>query len=130
MSSSDILMILYLFAPFLLTELEYEPNFELIKHKIVSSLFDMLTKPAQMSRISSYLVWFSALIAKRVVGIMQQETNELEYIAPEESSLQHHLQISDSDFIDFLKCLLEINPKRRPTAREALQHPWLTHSYN
>ncbi|XP_057788874.1 uncharacterized protein LOC131005803 isoform X2 [Salvia miltiorrhiza] len=56
-----------------------------------------------------------------------EETNELEYIEAEGSSLEHHLQISDAIFIDFLKYLLEINPKRRPTAREALQHPWLSH---
>ncbi|KAH6777796.1 Protein kinase superfamily protein [Perilla frutescens var. frutescens] len=61
---------------------------------------------------------------------LNEETNELECIVPEESSLEHHLQISDPLFIDFLKYLLEINPKRRPTAREALQHPWLSHSYN
>ena len=61
--------------------------------------------------------------------ILLQETNELELIVPEESSLEHHLQISDSIFADFLKYLLEINPARRPTAREALQHPWLSISY-
>ncbi|KAG6418451.1 hypothetical protein SASPL_120655 [Salvia splendens] len=60
---------------------------------------------------------------------LNEETNELELIVPEESSLEHHLQISDSIFSDFLKYLLEINPARRPTAREALQHPWLSISY-
>lgn len=58
-----------------------------------------------------------------------EETNELEFIIPEESSLEHHLQISDPEFIHFVKYLLQVNPKRRPTAREALQHPWLCHSY-
>ncbi|KAL3834838.1 hypothetical protein ACJIZ3_009574 [Penstemon smallii] len=60
---------------------------------------------------------------------INEDTNQLEYIIPEESTLDHHLQIYDPIFIDFLKCLLEINPKRRPTAKEALQHPWLSHSY-
>ncbi|KAL0321858.1 UNVERIFIED_CONTAM: DYRK-family kinase pom1 [Sesamum calycinum] len=59
-----------------------------------------------------------------------EEANQLEYIIPEESSLEHHLQISDPEFVDFLRYLLEINPERRPTAREALQHPWLSHSYD
>ncbi|KAL0303845.1 UNVERIFIED_CONTAM: hypothetical protein Sradi_6252600 [Sesamum radiatum] len=58
-----------------------------------------------------------------------QEANQLEYIIPEESSLEDHLQISDPEFLDFLRYLLEINPERRPTAREALQHPWLSRSY-
>ncbi|KAG8380816.1 hypothetical protein BUALT_Bualt06G0055800 [Buddleja alternifolia] len=61
---------------------------------------------------------------------INEGTNQLEYIIPEESSLEHHLQISDSIFIDFLKYLLEVNPKRRPTAREALQHPWLSRPYD
>ncbi|KAL0452728.1 UNVERIFIED_CONTAM: DYRK-family kinase pom1 [Sesamum latifolium] len=60
---------------------------------------------------------------------IHEDTNKIEYVVPKETSLDHHLQISDSCFIDFLKHLLEINPKRRPTAREALQHPWLLHSY-
>ncbi|XP_020551096.1 serine/threonine-protein kinase ppk15 isoform X2 [Sesamum indicum] len=60
---------------------------------------------------------------------IDEDTNKIEYIVPKETSLEHHLQISDSCFIDFLKHMLEINPNRRPTAREALQHPWLLHSY-
>ncbi|KAL0401213.1 UNVERIFIED_CONTAM: DYRK-family kinase pom1 [Sesamum latifolium] len=61
---------------------------------------------------------------------INEEANQLEYIIPEESSLEHHLQISDPEFLDFLRYLLEINPERRPTAREALQHPWLSRSYD
>ncbi|KAL6531087.1 hypothetical protein OROHE_014156 [Orobanche hederae] len=57
------------------------------------------------------------------------DTNKVEYIVPEETSLENHLRISDFGFVDFLKCLLELNPKRRPTAREALQHPWLSYCY-
>ncbi|CAA0819365.1 Protein kinase superfamily protein [Striga hermonthica] len=60
---------------------------------------------------------------------INEDTNKLEYIVPDETSLEHHLDVSDSCFIEFLKCLLEINPKRRLTAREALQHPWLSYSY-
>lgn len=60
---------------------------------------------------------------------INEETNQLEYIIPEESSLEHHLQFSDAFFIDFVRTLLEINPQRRPTAREALDHPWLQHPY-
>ncbi|XP_031264220.1 serine/threonine-protein kinase minibrain isoform X1 [Pistacia vera] len=60
---------------------------------------------------------------------VNEETDQLEYIIPEESSLEHQLQVSDAKFIDFIRNLLEINPQRRPTAREALEHPWLLHSY-
>uniref|UniRef100_A0A2P2QPN6 Uncharacterized protein MANES_07G130000 n=1 Tax=Rhizophora mucronata TaxID=61149 RepID=A0A2P2QPN6_RHIMU len=60
---------------------------------------------------------------------LNEETNQLEYIIPEESSLQHHLQIDDDGFMDLVRNLLEINPLRRPTATEALEHPWLSHLY-
>lgn len=60
---------------------------------------------------------------------LNEETNQVEYLIPEESSLEHHLQVSDVGFIDFVRDLLELNPLRRPTAREALEHPWLSHSY-
>ncbi|XP_043687035.1 uncharacterized protein LOC122638234 [Telopea speciosissima] len=60
---------------------------------------------------------------------VNEETNQVEYIIPEESSLEHHLQVSDVGFIEFISYLLEINPHRRPTAKEALQHPWLSCPY-
>ncbi|KAK4385338.1 hypothetical protein Sango_2657800 [Sesamum angolense] len=34
---------------------------------------------------------------------INEEANQLEYIIPEESSLEHHLQISDPEFVDFLR---------------------------
>lgn len=49
----------------------------------------------------------------------------MEYIIPQETSLEDHLQVSDELFLDFVRSLLEINPQKRPTASEALQHPWL-----
>ncbi|KAI8030548.1 putative serine/threonine-protein kinase dyrk2 [Camellia lanceoleosa] len=61
--------------------------------------------------------------------LINEETNQLEYVIPEESSLENHLQVSDTGFINFVTDLLEINPERRPTAREALEHPWLSHQY-
>ncbi|PKI39556.1 hypothetical protein CRG98_040026 [Punica granatum] len=61
---------------------------------------------------------------------INEETDEVEYIIPEESSLERHLRVSDIGFIDFVRSLLEINPKRRPTAKEALKHPWLSYKYS
>ncbi|XP_030929826.1 serine/threonine-protein kinase ppk15 isoform X3 [Quercus lobata] len=60
---------------------------------------------------------------------INEETNQLEYIIPESSLLEHRLQGTDDMFIDFVRNLLEINPKQRPTAVEALEHPWLSYSY-
>ncbi|XP_054788177.1 uncharacterized protein LOC129294089 isoform X1 [Prosopis cineraria] len=61
---------------------------------------------------------------------VNEETNQLEYIIPEEWSLEQHLQVSDTMFIDFVRFLLSTNPIRRPTARQALKHPWLAHAYD
>ncbi|XP_030534633.1 putative dual specificity tyrosine-phosphorylation-regulated kinase 3 homolog isoform X3 [Rhodamnia argentea] len=61
---------------------------------------------------------------------INEETNQLEYIIPEESSLEGHVQVSDTGFLDFLRNLLEIDPNRRPSASEALEHPWLSYEYS
>ncbi|KAL0364475.1 UNVERIFIED_CONTAM: putative serine/threonine-protein kinase dyrk2 [Sesamum angustifolium] len=58
-----------------------------------------------------------------------QETNRLEYLIPKKSSLRHRLPMGDQGFIDFVAHLLEINPKKRPSASEALKHPWLQYPY-
>lgn len=58
-----------------------------------------------------------------------EDTDQIEYLIPEKSTLAHHLQVSDTKFLDFLSYLLQTNPRRRPTARQALQHPWLSFSY-
>ncbi|PWZ07132.1 Serine/threonine-protein kinase ppk5 [Zea mays] len=58
-----------------------------------------------------------------------EEIDQLEYLIPEKSSLRQHIQCPDSEFVDFLPYLLQINPRKRPTADEALQHPWLSFSY-
>ncbi|CAG7874109.1 unnamed protein product [Brassica rapa] len=62
---------------------------------------------------------------------LNEESNEVEYIITEESCLEDQLHVSDELFLDFVRSLLEINPLRRPTDLEALNHPWLSSSsYN
>ncbi|KAI3730225.1 hypothetical protein L1987_61394 [Smallanthus sonchifolius] len=58
-----------------------------------------------------------------------QDTNRLEYLIPKKTSLRHRLPMGDQGFIDFVTYLLEINPKKRPSAAEALKHPWLSYPY-
>lgn len=58
-----------------------------------------------------------------------QETNRLEYLIPKKTSLRHRLPMGDQGFIDFVAHLLEVNPKKRPSASDALKHPWLSHPY-
>ncbi|KAG6530371.1 hypothetical protein ZIOFF_012599 [Zingiber officinale] len=58
-----------------------------------------------------------------------QETNKLEYLIPKKTSLRHRLPMGDQGFIDFIAYLLEVNPKKRPNALDALNHPWLSYPY-
>ncbi|KAJ0463397.1 putative protein kinase-like domain superfamily [Helianthus annuus] len=53
----------------------------------------------------------------------------MEYITPQETSLEEHGQVSDILLLDFIGNLLEINPRRRPTAREDMKDPWLLFPY-
>ncbi|KAK1360323.1 Serine/threonine-protein kinase ppk5 [Heracleum sosnowskyi] len=61
---------------------------------------------------------------------INEDTNQLKYIIPEESSLEDHLQISDVGLANFLRDILEINPLKHITVSEALEHPWLSYSYS
>uniref|UniRef100_A0A6N2LY82 Protein kinase domain-containing protein n=1 Tax=Salix viminalis TaxID=40686 RepID=A0A6N2LY82_SALVM len=58
-----------------------------------------------------------------------QDTSRLEYLIPKKTSLRHRLPMGDQGFVDFVSHLLEVNPKKRPAASEALKHPWLSHPY-
>lgn len=64
-----------------------------------------------------------------VLCTISQETNRLEYLIPKKSSLRHRLPMGDQGFIDFVSHLLEVNPKKRPSAAEALKDPWLQYPY-
>jgi len=64
-----------------------------------------------------------------VLCIDMQESNRLEYLIPKKTSLRHRLPMGDQGFIDFVAHLLEVNPKKRPSASEALKHPWLSYPY-
>ncbi|XP_010428273.1 PREDICTED: uncharacterized protein LOC104712958 [Camelina sativa] len=65
----------------------------------------------------------------RMLYERNQESNRLEYLIPKRTSLRHRLPMGDQGFTDFVAHLLEINPKKRPSAAEALKHPWLSSPY-
>ncbi|XP_074370842.1 uncharacterized protein LOC141711995 [Apium graveolens] len=58
-----------------------------------------------------------------------QDTNRLEYLISKKTSLRHRLPMGDQGFVDFVNHLLEVKPKKRPSASEALKHPWLSYPY-
>ncbi|CAM9462665.1 unnamed protein product [Ectocarpus sp. 12 AP-2014] len=46
-------------------------------------------------------------------------------IYPKRTSLSRRLRVEDDAFLDFVTTLLLVDPTRRPTATEALCHPWI-----
>ena len=58
-----------------------------------------------------------------------KQTGQLTFLQPKRCQLRHRIGSDDELFIDFVNCLLQIDPAKRPTAAEALRHPWLQHDY-
>ncbi|KAK9841296.1 hypothetical protein WJX74_003374 [Apatococcus lobatus] len=54
-----------------------------------------------------------------------RDTGRYEILRPKRTSLNHMVTDLDEGFIRFLGSLLSIDPRARPTAEEALAHPWL-----
>lgn len=59
---------------------------------------------------------------RRVPG----ENMKVQILIPKATTLKHRLKTDDEAFIDFVRWLLEIDPDKRPTAKEAMKHRWLT----
>ncbi len=57
------------------------------------------------------------------------QTGQVEFLRPKRTSLARRVQEADAGLLDFLSCLLCVDPARRPSAAEALQHPWLQQRY-
>mmetsp|Transcript_5784 Transcript_5784/g.16245 ORF Transcript_5784/g.16245 Transcript_5784/m.16245 type:complete len:1133 (+) Transcript_5784:186-3584(+) len=56
-------------------------------------------------------------------------TGKFQLLKPKVTSLAARVPQTDSGFLEFLSCLLAVDPSTRPTAEQALQHPWLQHEY-
>ena len=54
---------------------------------------------------------------------------KMHVIVPKRTLLKNRLHCEDQNFIDFLRYLLKIDPNERPTAEEALNHPWFKVQY-
>ncbi|CAG9328891.1 unnamed protein product [Blepharisma stoltei] len=56
-------------------------------------------------------------------------TTKIHLLVPKKSSLKARLRTDDEVFLDFVGKLLEIDRDFRPTAKEALEHPWFKVKY-
>lgn len=52
-----------------------------------------------------------------------------EFLRPKATSLARRVPQADDGLLSLLKCLLQVDPSKRPSAAEALQHPWLQQQY-
>ena len=56
----------------------------------------------------------------------QEKIKFMRVYEPKKSNIKARLGTNDPYFVDFVKSLLELDPTKRPTAKEALRHPFLT----
>lgn len=57
-------------------------------------------------------------------------TEHYELLYPKHSSLRHRIPDADPGLLDFIRCLLTVDPRKRPTPAQALNHPWLQAVYS
>lgn len=52
-----------------------------------------------------------------------------EILVPKKTSLRARVPDADPGLLSFVSFLLNVDPTKRPSARDALCHPWLQHQY-
>eukprot|EP00667_Euglena_gracilis_P004694 EG_transcript_4722 len=58
-----------------------------------------------------------------------KQSGQISYLYPKKTKLRNRIGTDDPLFVDFIQQMLHLDPHRRPTAEEALQHPFLSHNY-
>eukprot|EP00992_Anisonema_acinus_P000200 TRINITY_DN10074_c0_g1_i1.p1 TRINITY_DN10074_c0_g1~~TRINITY_DN10074_c0_g1_i1.p1 ORF type:complete len:658 (+),score=150.97 TRINITY_DN10074_c0_g1_i1:44-1975(+) len=58
-----------------------------------------------------------------------KQTDQVSFLQPKRTKLRHRVGVNDALFLDFIAQLVSLDPRRRPTADEALRHPFLAHDY-
>ena len=51
---------------------------------------------------------------------------KIHILVPKKTTLKSRVKCDDAYFLDFVRWLLDIDPTKRPSAKEAMQHPWIT----
>lgn len=54
-----------------------------------------------------------------------RKTGSISFLVPKRTTLASRLKCSDPLFVDFIKQCLQIDPRKRPTIDQLLQHPWI-----
>lgn len=65
-------------------------------------------------------------LSEEMMEIMKNQKKKVNVLVPKRSSLKARLHSEDPMFLDFVRCLLDVDKDRRPTASEALRHPFIT----
>ena len=58
--------------------------------------------------------------------MQEDRTGKINILIPKKTNIKARLHTEDPFFIDFISKLLDIDPDRRLSAKEALKHPFLT----
>jgi serine/threonine protein kinase len=59
-------------------------------------------------------------------GSNSDDDLKIHILVAKKTTLKKRMKCEDQHFVDFVRWLLEVDPLKRPTAKEALTHPWLT----
>ena len=54
------------------------------------------------------------------------EELKVHILVAKKTTLKKRMGTNDDNFVDFVRWLLEVDPLKRPSAKQALSHPWLT----
>ncbi len=57
-----------------------------------------------------------------------RDNSKIQILIPKRTTLKHRLKVDDANFIDFIKCLLELDPEKRLSSKDAMNHPWIAES--
>ena len=72
---------------------------------------------------------YQVLTGKTEEPLPANHKKRLLVLVPKRTSLKARLKCDDQDFVDFIHCLLELDKEKRPTAVEAMKHPWFFKKY-
>ena len=56
----------------------------------------------------------------------EDEELKVHILVAKKTTLKQRMNCDDDNFVDFVRWLLEVDPLKRPTAKQALTHPWLS----